>query len=194
MPLRINVLTGTPIAPDGSTSIYDILFTRKHEKPLEEQRYIEDAIYKAGFEIGFQEGLSGLPLYDNPNARYQVYIERPDQKLVLSGKRKVGFEKMEDAIDFIRNFTGDMPMTNDEIYRKLNTREGVRVRDLVFRWKHHDIKTGEERRMGSLPNIKFETGPPPPKLPLWKAPPTPPPQPKSAKSPAKKRGRPKKNG
>jgi hypothetical protein len=195
MPLQINVLTGTPITPGGSTSIYDILYTRKHEKPLEEQIYREGAAHEVGFERGFFEGLLG-PRYDHPDAPYQVYIESPGTKNITKEKpRKKGFYSIEKAVDFIRTFTGDNPMTNDEIFKKLNTKDGVYAGGLTFRWKYHDPKTGEERRMGSPPNIKIQTGYPPPKLPPWgedKPPPSP--QPKSAKSPAKKRGRPKKNG
>jgi hypothetical protein len=196
MPLRINVLTGTPITPDGSTSIYDILFTRKHAEEgyqrgkqeadeeayqrgkqeaekmdIEEQIRREALAHDTGAVMGYFSGRKGEKLALDAQKQYQLIVT--DTKQTIKKKPieySRGFDYYTDAAEHVRGYMGPNAPPTEEILKQLGRKEGVTVGDLVFEMfvrREEGPKEVKLNRWKHPPNLKIESGPPPPPLPKW---------------------------
>jgi hypothetical protein len=188
MPLRINVLTGTPIGPDGSTSIYDILYTRKHAEEgyqrgkeeaekmdIEEQIRREARAHDTALTIGYMLGRKNQKLAIDPNKTYQLFIR--DSSATIKKDRPVeqshGFDYYADAAERVRAHMGPNAPSTDEILRQLGRAEGVTHGNLHFELyvrKERGIGPNREvklNRWKKPPGLSVESGPPPSPLPEW---------------------------
>jgi hypothetical protein len=184
MPLRINVLTGTPITPDGSTSIYDILYTRKHTEEgyergkeeaekmdIEEQIRREALAHDTGAVMGYFSGRKSEKLALDAQKQYQLIIT--DTKKTIKNKPieySRGFDYYTDAAEHVRGYFGPNAPPTEEILKQLGRKEGVTVGDLVFEMfvrREEGPKEVKLNRWKHPPNLKIESGPPPPPLPKW---------------------------
>jgi hypothetical protein len=185
MPLRINVLTGTPITPDGSTSIYDILYTRKHTEEgyergkeeaekmdIEEQIRREALAHDTGAVMGYFSGRKGKKLAINPEKQYQLFVT--DTKKTIKHKPleySHGFDKYEEAAEHVRAHMGSDALPTEDILKKLGRKEGVPVGDLVFelfvRRQEDPREEAKLNRWKYPPNLSVGSAPPPPPIPKW---------------------------
>jgi hypothetical protein len=181
-PLRINVLTGTPITPGGSTSIYDILYTRKDKDllkeeieklkiPLQQQTRREALIHDTGIIKGFASGLKGVTPVINPDAPYQLIIKDIGGKSSTRPIRiQVGFLDYMDAADHIGAYMGSKAPSIEEILRQVSRKDGVTVNNMNFKLykKTTTSRLGKDTvRWRYPPKLYIEPALPPPDLPPY---------------------------